>query len=198
MSALSFFSSFPWLSVNESTWGLLCYTQAALHAVFLNRMKMFEKQLQNGMSLSICLKPGSSLTTWPLTQRSWLYSSKISHALYVPINESRAVQGVSASKIIQPRVTLNQGAIGCYWLGKNLWKHTCFARAIWPDIAILSKHRLLSTNHDLTAVESLEASVISRLPLSPSRAGTRMNTSFTSIKTVQCCKDQSGKSLTWH
>lgn len=45
------------------------------------------------------------------------------------------------------------------------------------------------TNVFLTAVESLEASVISRFPLSPSSAGTRMNTSDTSINTVQCCKD---------
>lgn len=114
----------------------------------------------------------------------------------MPVEESRAVQGVSSSNIVEPHVTLNLGVIVCYWLGKNLGKHSCYARAIWPDIATLGKHRLLSTNHHLTAVESLEASVISRLPLSPSRAGTRMNTSFTSIKTVQCCKDQSGTSPT--
>lgn len=41
----------------------------------------------------------------------------------------------------------------------------------------------------LTAVDSLEARVISRLPLRPSRAGTRMKTSVTSLNTDQCCKD---------
>lgn len=41
----------------------------------------------------------------------------------------------------------------------------------------------------LTAVDSLEASVISRLPLRPSSAGTRMNTSVTFLNTGQCCKD---------
>lgn len=129
-----------------------------------------------------------------ILHESW----QLSHGLHVLLNQSRAVWGVSASIIVQPHVTLNQGMIVCDWLGETLWKHWCFARAIWPDMAILSQHRLLSTNDHLTAVESLEASVISRLPLSPSRAGTRMNTSFTSVKTVQCCKKQSGKSLTQH
>lgn len=50
----------------------------------------------------------------------------------------------------------------------------------------------------LTAVESLEASVISRLPLSPSSAGTRMNTSDTSVNTVQCCNDHHVTSATQH
>lgn len=40
----------------------------------------------------------------------------------------------------------------------------------------------------LTAVESLDARVISRFPFSPSRAGTRMKTSVTFWKTSQCCK----------
>lgn len=56
----------------------------------------------------------------------------------------------------------------------------------------------LSTDEGLTAVESLEASVISRLPLSPSRAGTRMKTSDTSVNTVQCWKSQRVISATQH
>lgn len=40
----------------------------------------------------------------------------------------------------------------------------------------------------LTAVDSLEARVISRFPLSPSRAGTRMKTSVTFWNTSQCYK----------
>ncbi len=59
-------------------------------------------------------------------------------------------------------------------------------------------HTLTQTHTYLTAVESLEASVISRLPLSPSSAGTRMKTSDTSVKTVQCCKDQHVISITQH
>jgi hypothetical protein len=39
-------------------------------------------------------------------------------------------------------------------------------------------------------VDSREASVISRLPLSPSKAGTKMKTSDTTRKTCQCCKHQ--------
>lgn len=47
-------------------------------------------------------------------------------------------------------------------------------------------------------MESLEASVISRLPLSPSSAGTRMNTSDTSVKTVQCCNNHHVISVIQH
>lgn len=51
------------------------------------------------------------------------------------------------------------------------------------------RQSLTHTHTLLTAVESLEANVISRLPLSPSSAGTRMKTSDTSVNTVQCCND---------
>lgn len=40
----------------------------------------------------------------------------------------------------------------------------------------------------LTAVDSLDASVISRFPFSPTRAGTKINTSEISLNTSQCWK----------
>lgn len=58
-------------------------------------------------------------------------------------------------------------------------------------------HIKTHTHTSLTAVDSLEASVISRLPLSPSRAGTRMNTSETSVNTVQCCNNHNTTWLQW-
>lgn len=54
------------------------------------------------------------------------------------------------------------------------------------------------THKGLTAVDSREASVISRLPLRPSSAGTRMNTSVTSLKTGQCCKVEQVRSELHH
>lgn len=45
----------------------------------------------------------------------------------------------------------------------------------------------------LTAVDSLEASVISRFPFKPRRAGTRIKTSFTSENTFQCCRERQGE-----
>lgn len=53
----------------------------------------------------------------------------------------------------------------------------------------------------LTAVDSLDASVISRFPFSPTRAGTRINTSESSSNTSQCWKPRrkAQMSLTvWH
>ncbi len=50
-----------------------------------------------------------------------------------------------------------------------------------PDLNFLKEKSYL------TKVESLEASVISRFPLSPKSAGTRMKSSLISLKTVQCC-----------
>lgn len=47
---------------------------------------------------------------------------------------------------------------------------------------------LLPTARTLTAVDSLDARVISKFPLSPSSAGTRMKTSVTFWKTSQCYK----------
>ena len=38
----------------------------------------------------------------------------------------------------------------------------------------------------LTAVDSLDANVISRLPFRPSKAGTNMNNSDSSSNTLQC------------
>lgn len=46
----------------------------------------------------------------------------------------------------------------------------------------------LPTARTLTAVDSLDARVISKFPLSPSSAGTRMKTSVTFWKTSQCYK----------
>ena len=43
--------------------------------------------------------------------------------------------------------------------------------------------------YGLTAVDSRDASVISRLPFSPSRAGTRINNSPTLVYTSQCCRE---------
>lgn len=40
----------------------------------------------------------------------------------------------------------------------------------------------------LTAVDSLDANVISKFPLRPSSAGTKMKTSVTFLNTSQCCK----------
>lgn len=62
------------------------------------------------------------------------------------------------------------------------------------------KRSLIGVTHTkgLTAVDSLEASVISRLPLRPSSAGTRMNTSVTSLNTGQCCKGEQGRSEPHH
>jgi len=48
-------------------------------------------------------------------------------------------------------------------------------------------------NLHLTCVDSLDARVISRLPLSPSSAGTRMKISETSTNAGQCCKHTQGK-----
>lgn len=42
----------------------------------------------------------------------------------------------------------------------------------------------------LTAVDSLEAKVISRFPLRPSRAGTRMKISVMYWNASQCCRHQ--------
>ena len=41
----------------------------------------------------------------------------------------------------------------------------------------------------LTAVDNLDARVISRLPFSPNRAGTSINISFSCMYTSQCCKE---------
>lgn len=44
----------------------------------------------------------------------------------------------------------------------------------------------------LTAVERREASVISRLPFRPTRGGTNVSRSFTSVNTGQCCGERTG------
>lgn len=40
----------------------------------------------------------------------------------------------------------------------------------------------------LTAVDNLDANVISKFPLRPRSAGTKMKTSVTFLNTSQCCK----------
>lgn len=46
----------------------------------------------------------------------------------------------------------------------------------------------------LTAVDSLDASVISRFPFSPTSAGTKIKTSEISLNTSQCWKRTQGSS----
>lgn len=81
---------------------------------------------------------------------------------------------------IQPKTTAAMDArkpttVACTWI-----------RAIFPVI-IRQSSLGVSICPMLAAVDSLDARVISKFPLSPSSAGTRMKTSVTFWKTSQCC-----------
>lgn len=61
--------------------------------------------------------------------------------------------------------------------------HCSFGLSMWPKLAW---------------VDSRDASVISRLPFRPNKAGTNMNTSDTTRNTSQCCKHQVHHCMSLH
>lgn len=56
---------------------------------------------------------------------------------------------------------------------------------MFEDITVL-KGVMLMYSGRLTAVDSLAARVISKLPFNPTNAGTRINISVMTLKTSQC------------
>lgn len=69
---------------NFLMWSQISFNhQVYLQMQMKTRVQMFEKQKQDGMSLSVCLQPGSRLTMWPLTRTSRLNSSLIPGCLVI-------------------------------------------------------------------------------------------------------------------
>lgn len=71
-----------------------------------------------------------------------------------------------------------------YWIGRGK-KFSWYKFSIIETALVI---HILWGRKKLTAVDNLDANVISKFPLRPSSAGTKMKTSVTFLNTSQCCK----------
>lgn len=69
---------------------------------------------------------------------------QLSHTRHAHLNKSRAAWAVSAATIVQPQVTLNQKMIALIGCDENYENTNVFSQAIWPDMTILNKQRLVN------------------------------------------------------
>lgn len=96
-----------------------------------------ENTVLNVSSYTICMWKHFACKMQPLNYQ-------LSHTRHAHLNPSRAVWAVSAATIVQPQVTLNQKMIALIGCEGNYKNSNVFSRAIWPDMTILNKHRLVN------------------------------------------------------